>query len=208
MPKTSSGQGPIAPVKSESKPKFFTEFASLQSFFIGIKDGPDGLPPIGNINIGAVTFPVMTKRVVQADGRVASDMIAKHGDHLFLNLAAGEAGDFVDLSWIDVQGILERAPNYWVQWSKTWDSERDDFRTTRAAIYSLLDHRYQQNPMNPMEATDLGPKARPGQDCDILTKYLVMIPRERLSEYGSRDEINNLPSLADLDPALGEFPEV
>ena len=208
MPKT-NGQGPVAPEKpTEAKAKFFSEFTGLRNFFVGIKDGPDGLPPIGNIHIGAVTFPVVTKRVVQADGRVAADMIAKHGDQLFLNLSAGEAGDFVELSSEQVQDVLTRAPNYWVEWAKTWDDERDDFRATRASIYSILDHNYQANPMNPMESKDMGPKARPGTNANILTKYLVMIPGDRLHEYGSRDEINGLPSLADIEPALAEFPEV
>jgi hypothetical protein len=206
MPKA-SGQGPIAPVKtSESKPRFYSEFEGSQDFFVGVKDGPDGLPPTGNIAIGDITFPVVTKKVVQADGRVAADMIARHGDQLFLSLSAGEAGDFVSLVWSQVQDILNRVPNYWVQWAKTWDMERDDFRTARATVYSLLDHRFQQNPMNPLEPADLGPKARPGEDADILTKYLVMIPRDRLHEYGSREEINSLPSIADLDPALAEYP--
>ena len=209
MHKASSGQGPIAPEKtSESKPKFYSEFEGSQDFFVGIKDGPDGLPPVGNIAIGGVTFPVVTKKVVQADGRVAADMIAKHGDQLFLSLSAGEAGDFVTLVWPQVQDILKRAPNYWVQWAKTWDPDKDDFRTNRATIYSLLDHRYQPDPMNPSVSTDLGPKARPGQDADILTNYLVMIPRDRLHEHGSREEINSLPTLAELDPGLAEFPEV
>ena len=209
MPKTKTNKLKTAiKVEAEKEPEFFERFSGAKRHFLGIKSNEEGMVPCHGYSVAGINFPVYTQTPVATDGsNLPGRPVKKMKGSVWLTLSNAEAGDFLDLTHEQVQRVLEHAPFYYVKWNRGWDEDLDQEVTRRASIVNLL-----QKNLAP-DRKNLGEFVETSYMHDIVTgdeplaKYLVLIPGDKLSDYGDRQDIDELPSLVDIFPEMAKAPK-
>ena len=209
MPKTAKKTKTATIEKPEEKePGMFARFADKKKFFVGIKANDEGMVPAHGYSIAGITFPVFTQTPIATDGSQLPGRPAKKvKGTVWLTLSNAEAGDFLELTHEQVAGVLEDAPFYLVKWQRGYDEDRDEEVTRRAKIVHLLQKNLAPDKKNIGQWVETTYMHDIAEGDEPLAKYLVLIPGDKLSEYGDRQDIDDLPSLVDLCPEMAKPPK-
>ena len=205
MPQTKSKKSP------EVNPyiELFAKYSGTKEFFVGIRANDEGIVPVHNYSIGGVTFPVFTRspQAVEGGHHIPGRRTTKTKGDVWLTLSSPEAGDFLDLRHDKVDKVLRNLQWHWVKWVRGWDEDSQDMVTRRASVVSLLECTMAANPDKPGQYVSSGYRWNIDEGDEPMAKYLVMIPREKMHDFGNRQDIDDLPSLADMFKELQKVPK-
>lgn len=209
MPKTKTKKvGTIIKVEAEKEPGLFERFTGAKRHFLGIKSNDEGMVPCHGYSVAGISFPVFTQTPVATDGSNLPGRPAKKvKGSVWLTLSNAEAGDFLELTHEQIKRVLEHAPFYYVKWSRGYDEDQDKDVTRRASVVNILQKNLAPDPDRIGQWVETSYMHEIHDGDEPLAKYLVLIPGDKLSEYGDRQDIDDLPSLVDLCPEMAKPPK-
>lgn len=189
------------------EPKLFESYKGKKKHFLGIKASAEGIVPVHAYSIAGITFPVYSQTPVSTDGSNLPGRPTKTKGTVWLALSNAEAGDFLELTQAQVERVLEHAPNYCVKWITGYDEEQDKRVVRRANVVNLLQKNLAPHPDKGGTWVETTYMHEANEGDEPLAKYLVLLPADKMAEYGDRQDIDELPSLVDLFPKMNEGPE-
>ena len=207
MPETKTTTAATTPAPA-AKPKgpLDEKFKGKKSFFLGIQVDEKGNVPILNISIAGVVFQVFTQQPGTTES-VRGRGAPKNDGSVWLTLSEGDAGDFQDLTYERLSRVLEAVPYYWARYYKGVDAETGESVVRRADVFNINEATMTKDPDKAGHFKQIGYRWNIEENDEPLARHLVILPADRLHEYGSRQDLDSLPSLEDLYPKLGEEPE-
>lgn len=197
----------VQEVQEDQKPALFEKFQGKKKHFLGIKANEEGVVPCHAYSIAGITFPVYTQVPISTDGSSLPGRPVKTKGTVWLALSNAEAGDFLELTQAQVGRVLEHATHYCVKWNRGYDEDQDKDVIRRASIVNLLQKNLAPHPERVGTWVETGYMHEANEGDDPLAKYLVLLPADKMSEYGDRQDIDTLPSLADLFPEMLKGPK-
>jgi len=103
--------------------------------------------------------------------------------------------------------VLEHAPNYCVKWNRGYDEDQDKDVVRRASVVNLLQKNLAPHPERAGTWVETSYMHEVNEGDEPLAKYLVLLPADKMTEYGDRQDIDTMPALADLFPEMMKAPK-
>jgi len=203
---TTTTTPPAKKEEPKAKGPLDEKFKGKKRFFLGIQVTKDGDVPIHNLSIAGVVFQVFTQQPGTSEN-IRGRKAPKNDGSMWLTLSDGEAGDFLEMTHATMSAVLENIPHYWVRWYKSPDAESGDLVVRRAEVFNINEGVMTKDPDNPGAFKQVGYRWDVEEGDEPMARHLVLLPADRLHEYGSREDLDTLPNLEALYPKMGEEPE-
>ena len=169
-----------------------TPYAGERDYFAAIAASGNGHPPVHSFHAAGVMFQFHTARPVPLDD----------DDDMWLALSPREpGGKTMPVSHERLLEALDAIRWMWCRWS---GFDRDGI-PRRCEVFSAKNRTVQKDEHGRFLA--LGYRQTIDAKDEPLSRYLVLIPSDRVPYYGGRDQVAAMPKLGELFPELEENPQ-